>query len=294
MNNPYQVKGRGFGITGSNVGNQFLSDFQTMTEPVRGAFSSWMDKLTPDNSTNTLGMSTGPANSSWSAQDWANASIPQTASQPVQSIQPVQSVQTVQPSPNFSVMGTQYARGTSSIPQGYGLTAQDAANYRALAANGAIAGVNGADWTTAPLVYNTEIGANNVLPSAEGGIGVVPADGSSYGWDSFKSDVGDVTDGINGFVNDTLGGWGNVFQGVQALGNLYGGFKQLGMMQDQLDLARDSFNFNKALTSQNLANQVKSYNTSLADRYRARAFTETGNANAYDKQIEERKLDSKI
>lgn len=100
--------------------------------------------------------------------------------------------------------------------------------------------------------------------------------------------------GMSDFVNNTLGGWGNVFSGIQSLGNLYGGYKQMGLMQDQLDLARDSFNYNKALTSKNLANQVQSYNTSLADRYRARAFTETGNANAYDKQIEERKLDSKI
>lgn len=104
----------------------------------------------------------------------------------------------------------------------------------------------------------------------------------------------DQNTGLTGFVNDKFGGWGNVMAGAQALFNAWGGMQQLGMAKDQLNLARDSFNFNKALTSKNLANQIKSYNTSLTDRYRARAFAETGNADAYNKQIEERKLDGKL
>lgn len=98
----------------------------------------------------------------------------------------------------------------------------------------------------------------------------------------------------NQFVNDTFGGWRNLWGGAQALTNMYTGFKGIGLMEDQLDLARDSFNFNKALTSRNLANSVQSYNTALADRYRARAYTETGNAHAYDDQIKERSLSSNL
>lgn len=100
--------------------------------------------------------------------------------------------------------------------------------------------------------------------------------------------------GLTGWVNNNLGGWGNVFSGLQAGFNLYSGLQQLGIMKDQLGLQQDAFNFNKAVTSRNLANQVEAYNTSLADRYRARAYTETGNANAYNDQIKQRSLSSKL
>ena len=60
--------------------------------------------------------------------------------------------------------------------------------------------------------------------------------------------------GITGWVNNNFGGWGNVFSGLQGIGNLYMGY------------------------------------AAVEDRLRARAFTETGNANAYDQQIEERKV----
>lgn len=159
-------------------------------------------------------------------------------------------------------------------PTGYGLTSMDIANAMSTSPSDGMG-------ITAAQVAN----ARNAMPSQ--GIGV----GNPM---TFGEQLGSSWDKMNGFVNDQFGGWGNVWTGIQAIGNMYSGVKQLGLMQDQLDLARDQFGFNKALTSKNLANQVKSYNTALADKYRARAFTETGNANAYDKQIEERKLDGKI
>lgn len=147
---------------------------------------------------------------------------------------------------------------------------------------------------TAPVLSN---GASNTYVAGVADTmptGYYTMDRNTGNVTSMGDSLGNAWGNVNGFVNGTLGGWGNVFQGIQALGNMYGGIKQFGLMQDQLDLAKDQFAFNKALTSQNLANQVKSYNTSLADRYRSRAFTETGNADAYNKQIEERKLDSRI
>lgn len=104
----------------------------------------------------------------------------------------------------------------------------------------------------------------------------------------------DANTGITGFVNNNFGGWGNVMNGIGQLGNLFMNWRSLGLAEDQLALQQDAFNFNKALTTKNLANQVKSYNTALTDRMQARAKTETGNKSAYDKQIEERKLDAKI
>lgn len=100
--------------------------------------------------------------------------------------------------------------------------------------------------------------------------------------------------GLNGFVNQNFGGWGNVMNGIGQIGNLWMGIQNLGLAKDQLALQQDAFNFNKALSSKNYANQVETYNQSLADKLRARAYTETGNANAYNKQIEERKLDKNI
>lgn len=96
--------------------------------------------------------------------------------------------------------------------------------------------------------------------------------------------------GITGWVNNNFGGWGNVFSGLQGIGNLYMGLQNLSMAEDALGMQQDAFNFNKQLSSQNYANQAKAYNAAVEDRLRARAFTETGNANAYDQQIEERKV----
>lgn len=102
--------------------------------------------------------------------------------------------------------------------------------------------------------------------------------------------VGGIT-GQSGLV-DTLGGWGNIMQGIGSLGNLYMGLQNIGLQKDALSLAKDSYNTSKALSQANLNNSVDAYNTSLADRYRARAYAETGDASAYDNQIEERKLNS--
>lgn len=99
---------------------------------------------------------------------------------------------------------------------------------------------------------------------------------------------------VNGFVNDTFGGWGGAMQAIGQLANIYGGIQQIGLAKDQLGLARDSFNFNTSLARKNLENSVKSYNTSLADRYRARAAMETGDKNAYNDQIKERQLSSTL
>ena len=96
--------------------------------------------------------------------------------------------------------------------------------------------------------------------------------------------------GVTGWVNNNFGGWGNVFSGLQGIGNLYMGLQNLSMAKDALGMQQDAFNFNKQLSSQNYANQAKAYNTAIEDRLRARAFTETGNAHAYDQQIEERKV----
>lgn len=52
-------------------------------------------------------------------------------------------------------------------------------------------------------------------------------------------------------------------QGLQTIGNLIAGFKALG-------LAKKQFNFQKDFANTNLANSIQNYNTTLADKARAR------------------------
>lgn len=100
--------------------------------------------------------------------------------------------------------------------------------------------------------------------------------------------------GFTGWANNTFGGMGNFVNTLGQLGNLYMNARALGIAKDQLNLQRDSFNFSKAVTTRNFANQVKAYNTALADIRQARAKTQTGNMHAYDDQIEELKLSDKL
>lgn len=79
-----------------------------------------------------------------------------------------------------------------------------------------------------------------------------------------------VTGGIGSF-SDTLGANIPTFQlglsGLNALGGLYGAFQAN-------NLAKDQFNYAKKITNTNLANSIKSYNTTLSDRANARASVE--------------------
>jgi len=98
--------------------------------------------------------------------------------------------------------------------------------------------------------------------------------------------VGDQSSWINpnmpkiggGFLgsNDGGGFWGGangaqkigaMLNGLGTIGNLWGSFKALS-------LANKQFEFQKKFSNANLANQIQSYNTTLADRSRSRAVVE--------------------
>lgn len=99
--------------------------------------------------------------------------------------------------------------------------------------------------------------------------------------------IGDNSSGSNNNNNNTLGFNIPTLQvGLGALNALAGMYNSWNMNK----LAKQQFNLQKDVLNTNLNNQIKSYNNSLADQLRSRAATETGDVNAYDSLIEERKL----
>lgn len=101
----------------------------------------------------------------------------------------------------------------------------------------------------------------------------------------------DANSGLTGFVNNNFGGWGNVVNGLGELANLFSGIQSFNLAKDQLALQKDAFNYNKALTTRNLNDQAKQVNDRRWDILRTRGLAESGNANAYRQQYEDRKLD---
>ncbi len=71
--------------------------------------------------------------------------------------------------------------------------------------------------------------------------------------------------------------------GLQALGNLWGGIQANKM-------AKKQFKFSKNMALTNLANQVKSYNTALADRARGRAVMESQSDATRDAYVRDNSL----
>lgn len=96
------------------------------------------------------------------------------------------------------------------------------------------------------------------------------------------SPTGKTGGGFFGDMNG-MGKVSSVLGGLNAIGNLWGGFQAMS-------LAKKQFNYMKDITETNLANQIQSYNTALADRSRSRAFTEGQSAEEAQSYIDENSL----
>lgn len=108
------------------------------------------------------------------------------------------------------------------------------------------------------------------------------------------------------YGNGTGSGLGNQSGGLGSLGSGQGfGFNiptfQLGLQGIGMGLnfwnafqaqklAKEQFNFQKEFANKNLANQIKSYNTSLEDRGRARAAMEGQSAEEAQSYIDNNRL----
>ena len=71
--------------------------------------------------------------------------------------------------------------------------------------------------------------------------------------------------------------------GLQTIANIWGSFQAQKM-------AKKQFKFTKQMTRANLANQVKSYNTALADRARSRGFMEGQSQEMIDAYVRDNSL----
>lgn len=100
--------------------------------------------------------------------------------------------------------------------------------------------------------------------------------------------------GFTGWANNTFGGMGNFVNTLGQLGNLYMNVRALGIAEDQLDSQTNAFNFDKAMTSTNLANQAKLTNARTKDILQARAHTEKGDKNAYNDEIKRREVKGEV
>lgn len=78
-------------------------------------------------------------------------------------------------------------------------------------------------------------------------------------------------------------GFANLTKGLGSLGQIYAAFKGLRLAEDQ-------FKFQKDAWKTDLANQTKTYNTSLEDRVRARYAQENKTSSAADTYIDQHKL----
>lgn len=90
-----------------------------------------------------------------------------------------------------------------------------------------------------------------------------------------------------GSAANTLGANIPTFQlglsGLTSLGNLWGAFQSN-------KLANNQFDYTKQITNTNLANQIKSYNTSLSDKATARASMEGWSDSQTQDYIDKNKL----
>ena len=103
---------------------------------------------------------------------------------------------------------------------------------------------------------------------------------SKYGANGMTGSTNPYNDGFLGSnaMGNVLGAVGLGLGALSGIGSYLNGKKYMSMLKDQM--AQQNAQFNETYN-----NKLKEYNTSLADRLRARAAFETGNSSAYNDEI---------
>ena len=97
--------------------------------------------------------------------------------------------------------------------------------------------------------------------------------------------------GLNGWANQTFGGWGNAANILGQVGNIAMGILNYNQGQDALDAYNTNMNNQWNAFKAQFGNQEQLLNLQLRDKYRAREWTEEGNLDDYEKRYEKDKLD---
>lgn len=140
-----------------------------------------------------------------------------------------------------------------------------------------------------PGVGGPGIGAAGLNEAIGNNVSANSLNFSPAGGSNLYQGVGPGAGGING-ANGAGGGFGFntntlglVLGGIQTIGSLWAAF-------EQNKLAKKQFAYMQNVTESNLKNQIQSYNTTLADRARARGFTEGQSQDQIDGYVNKNRL----
>lgn len=127
--------------------------------------------------------------------------------------------------------------------------------------------------------------------------------GSAFQPSSFRDSAQNMSDQLNSIMSKYGSGNGDE---VSWMEKLLGGHNRMGFVpaaaqsiagigqmwtgMQNYKLAKDQFNFSKQAYQQNLANQIKSYNTQMEDRLRGRTSDYEGKEEDVQRELDKRKL----
>lgn len=125
--------------------------------------------------------------------------------------------------------------------------------------------------------YPTTMPANAMTPTQTGTSGNISGMHGNTGQAAQKGQAGMRTPQLTGWQK-----FGYVMDGLGAIGGLWGAIQKNKIAKQQLALSKEAYNTN-------MNNTIKSYNTALEDRIRARYIME-GRSDEADAYISEHKL----
>ena len=95
--------------------------------------------------------------------------------------------------------------------------------------------------------------------------------------------VGGVNNNLSTPLGMNIGTGQLVLGGIGTIGNLWSAWQAQ-------KLAKEQFNYQRGIANTNLANQIQSYNTALADRMTARGYMQGNNQATIDQYIQDNSM----
>lgn len=128
----------------------------------------------------------------------------------------------------------------------------------------------------------------NDLASSKGWAPVLFNSNGSIDWGDFGKYQDSLGSSNGGFLNDVLG-WGKAgFDTIGKIGGLIGGFQQLQLARDALNMQKDAFEFNKRATTTDFNNNVAAQRDAYRRAGEARYSQEGLSGQALNNAVEQR------